>query len=162
MTTETVARDVRIESLPPRRIAFLRHVGPYDTAGPTCRRLMAWAGPRGLLGPGTLVLGVCHDDPDVTPAEKIRFDCILTVSDRVAAEWDIGVQTLEGGEYAVVTHRGPYSRLGETYRWLYGVWLPTSGREPRHAPPFEVYRNSPQEVAPEELVTNVYLPLEPR
>lgn len=162
MTTETVARDVRIETLPPRRIAFLRHVGPYTTAGPTFGRLMAWAGPRGLLGPGTLVLGVCHDDPDVTPAEKIRFDCGLTVGDRVAAEGDIGVQTLEGGDYAVVTHRGPYSGLGETYRWLYGTWLPTSGREPRHAPPFEVYRNSPQQVAPEDLLTDVYLPLEPR
>ncbi len=75
---------------------------------------------------------------------------------------EVGVQTLEGGEYAVITHRGPYPRLGETYRWLYGVWLPTSGREPRHAPPFEVYRNSPQETAPEDLLTDIHLPLEPR
>jgi AraC family transcriptional regulator len=42
------------------------------------------------------------------------------------------------------------------------VWLPASGRESRHAPPFEVYHNTPQEVPPEGLVTDICVPLEPR
>ena len=62
----------------------------------------------------------------------------------------------------VLTHRGPYEGLGESYRWLYGVWLPASGREPRHAPPFEVYHNSPKDTPPDQLLTEIHLPLAPR
>jgi AraC family transcriptional regulator len=144
-------------------VAFLRHVGPFATAEATFGRLLAWAGGRGLLQPGTLVLGICPDDPDVTPADKLRMDCCVTVAESFRPEGgEVGVQTVAGGDHAVVTHRGPYSRLGETYRWLYGVWLPGSGREPADAPPFEVYRNTPGETPPEDLLTDVHLPLAPR
>jgi AraC family transcriptional regulator len=40
-----------------------------------------------------------------------------------------------------------------------GEWLASSGRELRSAPPFEVYRNSPQTTAPADLLTDIYLPL---
>src|SRR6516162_192632 len=66
MTTATAAREVRFETVPPRRVAFLRHVGPYGTVGPTFQRLLAWAGPRGLLGPESLVIAIPYDDPGVT------------------------------------------------------------------------------------------------
>ncbi len=88
MTAEAIARDVRIETLPPRRIAFIRHVGPYDTAGPTFGRLMAWAGQRSLFGPGTLVLGVCHDDPDVTQPRRSAS----TAASPWTTEWPPGVR----------------------------------------------------------------------
>jgi AraC family transcriptional regulator len=162
MNPPTVTPEVCLETLPPRRVAFLRHLGPFETAEPTFRRLFTWAGRRGVFRPGTLVVGICPDDPAVTPPEKIRFDCGVTVEDGVGPEGEVGVQTLAGGEHARVTHRGPYTTLGETYGWLYGVWLPGSGREPRHAPPFEVYRNSPGETPPEDLLTDIYVPLEPR
>jgi AraC family transcriptional regulator len=162
MTAELKERQVRTESVPPRRVAFIRHVGPYGQCGQTFQKLMAWAGPRGLFRPGVLILGICHDDPDVTPADKVRYDCCLTVDDRVSPEGEVGVQTVEGGEYAVLTHRGPYSGLPEAYRWLYGTWLPASGREPRNAPPYEVYHNSPMNAKPEDLLTGIYVPLEGR
>jgi AraC family transcriptional regulator len=162
MPAETTPPEVRFDTLPPRRVAFLRHVGPYQTVGPTFQRLAGWAGPRGLFRPGVLLLGVCHDDPDVTPADKIRYDCCITVDDQFRPEGDFGVQTVAGGEYAVLTHRGPYETLGESYRWLYGTWLPTSGREPGHAPPFEVYLNSSGDVAPKDLLTEICVPLAPR
>src|SRR5262249_53835150 len=59
MTATTSPPEVRVRTLPPRRVAFVRHVGPYNEVGPTFGRFMAWAGPRGLLGPATQVLGVC-------------------------------------------------------------------------------------------------------
>jgi AraC family transcriptional regulator len=153
---------VRVESLPSRRVAFLRHVGPYLEVGPTFGRLGAWAGPRGLIRPGVLMLGVCHDDPDVTPAEKLRYDCCLTVDDRFTPEGEVGVQTLEGGDYAILTHVGPYEKLGDAWRWLYGTWLPSSGREPRNTPPCEVYLNTPMDTTPDKLRTEICVPLAAR
>jgi AraC family transcriptional regulator len=163
--TEPIATtnyEVRVVDRPAQRVAFLRHVGPYTEVGPTFGQLMAWAGPRGQFGPRTQILGVCHDDPKLTPADKLRYDCCINVADEVQPEGEIGVTTLEGGPHAVVTHKGPYAQLSKAYDWLYAAWLPTSGREPRNAPPFEVYLNTPQQVAPENLLTDIYLPLEPK
>jgi AraC family transcriptional regulator len=149
---------VRVEHLGPTRVAFMRHAGPYPGVRATWERLFAWAGPRGLIGPKARILGVVHDDPDVTPADKVRYDAGIVVNAGFRPEGDVGVQEL-GGEYAVGEHRGSYATLGDTYARLCGEWIPASGREPNTAPAFEVYRNSPRTAAPEDLRTDIYLPL---
>ena len=68
----------------------------------------------------------------------VRRDACLTVGPTFVAEGEIGVQMIPGGEHAVLTFKGPYEGLGDAYRWLYGTWLPTSGREPNAAPAYEV------------------------
>ena len=162
MSGEITTREVRVETIDPLRVAFLRFVGPYEGCGPTFDRLMGWAGPKGLLGPGTKVLAVCHDDPDVTPADKLRLDCCFTVPEDFEAVEDLQVQTIPAGECVVLTHRGPYTGLKEAYGWLYGEWLSTSGREFANQPPFEIYTNNPSDTPPEELVTEICVSLKPR
>ncbi len=159
LTTHTL-NEVRIEERAPMKVAFLRHLGPYEECGPVFEKLVGWAGRSGRLQGNPVMLGISHDDPDVVEADKIRFDCCLVVEDDFQSEGEIESQTLEGGSYAVLCHRGPYKELHETYRWLFGVWLPTSGRRVRHAPPFEVYRKNPETTPPEELETDIYIPLE--
>jgi AraC family transcriptional regulator len=66
-----------VKELPSIKILFLRHVGPYSQVGATWGRLMSWAGMGGLLGPQTRMLGIVHDDPDVTPADKVRYDAAV-------------------------------------------------------------------------------------
>lgn len=151
--------EVRIERIQPMRLAFVRHVGPYPEVGVAWGKLMSWAGRRGLLGPRTKILGIVHDDPEVTPPDKVRYDACLVVDARVEPEGEVGVQEIPTGEYAVTTHHGPYERLGETYARLCGEWLPPSGREPTDRPCFEVYRNSPQNTRPEDLLTDICMPL---
>lgn len=153
---------VKIEQMEPMRVAFVRHVGPYNQVGETWGKLCAWAGPRGLLRPDTTFLALCHDDPEVTPPDKIRYDACIPVDASLQPEGEVGVQEITGGAYAVATHHGPYEKLAETYAQLCGQWLPTSGCEPRSAPSIEIYRNSPQDTAPEDLVTDIHLPLAPK
>jgi AraC family transcriptional regulator len=155
------AMEVRIEDVPPRRVAFMRHVGPYEEVGKTWAKLSAWAASRGLVGPDTLLVGVPYDDPDVTPPDKLRYDACLTVAGPFEPEGEVGEQVVAGGECAVLRHRGPYRTIGEAYGRLYGDWLPASGREPAAAPSFVVGRVTPPETPPEELVTELYLPLKP-
>jgi AraC family transcriptional regulator len=152
--------DARIERIAPRRVAFIRHVGPYCEVGTAWGGLMSWAGRQGLLNQRPNILGIVHDDPEITPAEKIRYDACLVVGEHVKPEGEIGVQEVGDGDYAVATHCGPYVNLGETYARLCGQWIPASGREMRFAPGFEVYRNSPRDAAPAELLTDVCVPLE--
>jgi AraC family transcriptional regulator len=151
--------QVKIQTLKPRRIASIRHIGPYPEIGPVFGRLCQWAGMRNVFGPDTQMLGIYYDDPDTTPADKLRSEAAVTVGDGVEGEEDVAISELAGGDYAVVRHKGCYSKLIDTYRWVYGQWLPTSGREPGDVPCFEVYLNDPNEVKPEELETDVYVPL---
>jgi AraC family transcriptional regulator len=154
--------DVQVKTIDPIRVAFIRHVGPYAEIGRTWGRLMAWAGPRGVFGPKTRLIGLSHDDPDVTPPERLRCDACVTIPDRVQPQGDVGVQEIAGGEYAMAVHRGPYDTLGQTYAALCGQWAPQHGRELRADPGFEVYLNNPQTTKPADLLTEVYVPLEPR
>ena len=50
--------------------------------GATWGKLAAWAGARGLFGPGPRFIGVSYDDPQITPPEKLRYDAAITVSRR--------------------------------------------------------------------------------
>ena len=159
--------SVRIEEKRPLRVAFLRHLGPYQEVGAAWDRLLPPLGRQGLIGGDSLFIGICHDDPEVTPPERLRYDACLTVDDRFRPEkfrlgGEVGVQTIPGGEYAVATHFGPYRRMGETYAKLLGQWLPRSGRELRSSPCLEVYLNSPEATEPENLLTDVQVPLQPR
>jgi len=74
------------------------------------------AGCQGLLRGRPTILGIVHDDPEVTPLEKIRYDACLVVDGVLRAEGEIGVQEIGGGEFAVTTHRGPYDRLSTLTR----------------------------------------------
>jgi len=153
--------NVRIENLTERSIVRVRQTGPYQES--SCRAwniLCAWAGPKGLLTPGTTFIGIGHDDPSVTAPDAIRYDAAITLIHPVKAEPPVIADTMPGGEYAVVTHKGPYARLEDTYRDVMGQWLPQSGREVREAAPcFEVYLNDPEKTPEAELLTDVYVPL---
>ncbi len=153
--------DARIEHLDPLRVAFVRHVGPYHEVGKAWETLCTQLGKEGLLGPDSRFVGVCYDDPEVTAPEKIRYDACVTVDENFEPQGEVGVQTLPGGAFAVVTHTGPYDRLNQTYAELFGRWLPGSGRELRSEPSLEFYLNDPESTEPEDLLTDIYAPLEP-
>ncbi len=125
--------EAKIMPFPKTRVAYVRHVGPYAQCEAAWTTLCAFAGPKGLLGPQTRFIGVCHDDPEVTPPEKIRYDACITVSDDVAAEGEVGLMDIGGGEYVTALHEGPYSGLHASYAELCGVALPKLGREPGYA-----------------------------
>lgn len=161
-TTAPVDRSVRTAMRPALRVAFLRHTGPYQEAGPTFQRMTEWAFSKGLLKPGTKILSISHDDAEVTAAEKLRLDCCVSVDDDFTPEGEVGVQTIPEGEYVILTHRGSYAGLPDAYRWLYGEWLATSGRDFADRPPFEIYVSDPQETPEEQLLTEIFVLLQPR
>jgi AraC family transcriptional regulator len=153
--------DVQIKKMEPKRVAFLRHVGPYSEVGQTWDRLLMLLGKDGWIGGNSEFIGVCYDDPEVTPQEKIRYDACVTVDDSFEPFDDIGALVIPGGEYAMMTHFGPYDKLNETYARLLGQWIPRSGRELRSTPCFEAYLTDPHGTDPNDNLTDVYAPLEP-
>ncbi len=60
----------------------------------------------------------------------------------------------------MATHLGPYENLCKTYAKLCGQWIPEKGYEMASKPSIEIYQNNPNETKPEDLITDVYAPLE--
>lgn len=157
---EDKSMNVSVKPIAPMRVAFVRHVGPYNHVGKAWETLCTFLGKEGLLGGDCRFVGLSHDDPEVTPPDKLRYDACVTVGQDFQPRGDIGVQVIGGRDYAVMTHFGPYEKLNESYAKLLGQWLPRSGRELNGGPSLEFYLNSPENTAPEDLVTDICAPLE--
>ena len=155
------AMEAEVKHFKAMPVAFVRHTGPLESPsiGAAWGKLCAWAGPRGLLGPQTVMLGIGHDDPEVTPPERIRYDAGIILEREITPEGEIGMQTLPAGDYAVAVHRGPYENLKHTYVALIGQWIPQHGYRLGSLPAFEIYRNSPDRTKPENLITEVHVPV---
>jgi AraC family transcriptional regulator len=153
--------EVKIQDIEPMRVAFVRHVGPYNQVSVAWEKLCTHLGKEGYLGPGCQFVGICYDDPEVTPPEKIRYDACIKVDEKFVPADEIAVQTIGGGEYAVTTHFGPYEKLGETYSKLFGEWLMKSDREVSSEPGMEFYLNDPDSTEPDDLLTDICIPLKP-
>ncbi len=156
---EDESMQLEIRELARTRVAFLRHVGPYDQVGKTWEALCDWAGRECLFGPDVRHFGASYDDPEVTPADKLRYDACITVDESVSAAGEIGVRWIEGGRYAVAMHEGPYMRLGESYGRMFGQLLPARGLQPGNEACLEFYLNDPEGTEPEELLTEIWVPL---
>lgn len=153
--------DVKIQQVPARHLAAIRHTGPYHEIGGAFQRLGAWAGSRGYFKPGAEMLGVYYDNPREVAPESLRSAACITAPADFAGDEDAGITTLDlaAGNCAVGVFKGPYQRLPEVYTWLFDSWMPTAGCGPVVGPCFEVYLNDPTQVAPDECLTAIYLPV---
>lgn len=153
--------DVVIEQEPSRKLAVLPHKGPYIEIGRAFESISAIATSRNLWPDVELMLGVYLDDPAAVAPEDLRSMAGLQLKDGVALPDGLEGHDIAGGRAAVLRFVGPYAGLSAAYDFLFSTWLPESGEEPANAPCYEVYRNTPGMVAPEELITDICLPLEP-
>ena len=150
--------DVEIRDMPARKLAGLAHKGPYHEIGRSFQQLFAIIAARGLfphIGPG---VGIYYDDKDEKPAEDLKSHAAVVLNDIDAPE---GTETVEipGGKSAVLTLKGPYSGLAAAWDYLYADWLVSSGEAFGNVAPYEVYLNDPTDTAPDDLMTEIVIPL---
>ncbi|MBI5529725.1 MAG: AraC family transcriptional regulator [Deltaproteobacteria bacterium] len=163
LTTRKEKRNMKpeIRNVEPMPVLFVRRTGPYSqAAGEAFGVLCQFAGPRGLLGPTSRMIGISHDDPHVTAETKLRYDACVTVDHEVKPEGEIGLKTIAGGGYAIFVHSGPYELFQRTYDQIFKEWLPDSGKQLREEPCFEMYMNDPHRTKPEDLRTEIWLPIQ--
>lgn len=149
--------NVQIVNQPNLRIAGIRHIGPYHEIGREFGRL------GGLLkGPppaGSQMIALFHDDPAVTPPDKLRADAALTLPASTPAPSGLIEQRIPAGRYAKAIHKGGYEGLPAAWNALKSEWLPNSGHK-MGGPSYEVYVNNPMTAAKDDLLTEIYLRLE--
>lgn len=152
---------VEIVQSPARSMAGLHHTGSYMEIGQKFDRLAALAGARNLWPQTQGMVGLYWDDPKSVAEEALRSFAGLLLNPGVPVPEGLEAQHLPAGEMAVMHYTGPYAGMPAAYDYLFGVWLPQSGRELLHQPCFEHYLNDPRQVAPEEIKTDICALLKP-
>jgi AraC family transcriptional regulator len=160
--------DVEIQDLPAFHVAYVRRHGYakgefQQHLNDAFQQVCAWVAHRDLFGAETLVIGVPHDNPDITPFDRCRYDACVTIPGEVSEPSDgIAIQTLAGGQYAVrrIDVRDP-AEIGREVDALYGQWLPTSGYQADDRPCLEIYRDSGETPPGSRIVLDFCIPVTP-
>jgi AraC family transcriptional regulator len=153
---------VQVREMPELRVAYCRHVGSYQGVGEAFDRLMRWAGPRGLLQfPKTQILGVYHDDPEITDPSKLRSSACITVPEGTGVDGEIGLMTVAGGKFAVAHFEISKEQFQEAWNELTGKWMPDSGYQPDDRPCYELYLNDPKEHPEGKFIVDLCMPVRP-
>lgn len=151
---------LRIVRLQPLHLAFRRHTGPYESVPESLfTELEQWAARGGLPGPPVWV-GIGHDAPGATAPEHLRFDAALRVPGPFAPEGRIAYQLLEGGEFAMVSHAGPYETLPAAYEALFPRLMALRGYRVIGLPAVEFYHTARVNTQYRLNHTDICLPVE--
>jgi AraC family transcriptional regulator len=153
--------NVTIEKMPELRVGAVRHTGPYMQINDAFARLGKIVEKEGVAKkPEMAMVAIFHDDPDTTPPSELRSEAGLTFPADARLPKGLEEHRLPAGRYARTTHVGPYEELGDTWARLMGEWLPASNERIRNSPSYEIYRNTPETAKPQDLRTDLYVPLE--
>jgi AraC family transcriptional regulator len=155
----THSYDITVRQCEPLPAVAIDHTGSYMQIGKAFDPLFGWCAARGLLGPQSRAVGIFYDDPSCVGEARLRSRACVVVNEPVDVTPPMMMAEIPGGSVAVLRFRGPYATMRAAYQWLYGEWLVQSGAQPADAPVFEEYLNSPRDTAPNDLLTDIHLPL---
>ena len=100
------------------------------------------------------------DDPVITNRENCRFYIGIESDNQLKPPGKFLTIEIPNGLYAVFTNKGSYSQLHKLYEDIYLYWLPQNGYRQVNPVTFEIYHNSPRKRSVDELLTEVYVPIE--
>ena len=153
--------EIAIVDVPAQQVVGIRKTGRYtlipgllmQLAGYIIENRIAFAGPPAFI---------CHETSPECVKEANEngtaiVEVVWPVAGTVTGSGDIQVSTLPGGKMVRTVHRGPYETCEPTYLALFS-WI--ENHQLQIAGPIrEIYPNDPREVKPEEILTEILVPV---
>lgn len=139
---------VTVRQLPAQRLAYIRVADAYSSMDKIERaydHLLNWYTSRGGDLGQTTLYGMSHDDPDITPREKCRFDWCLSVPPTWEGSENVAVRPFPTCTIASVEMSGDVHLEGRILHYMWSCWLPSSDYQPADLPGMEIYRRFPHE-----------------
>lgn len=162
--SNTLVSDLKPKfvTMPDRDIVFIPVTGEYGGKEVTdaWNELGDFILENRLLGWRPDVFSIYYDDPDVIDPLFCRSDVCVAIRKKVVLSGRIAQKTIHGGRYVVFRYRGPYEFLNQLYNHIYKEWVLTSNFRLSNMPSFEKYLNFSHQTKPENLLTEIYLPIE--
>lgn len=158
---ESLELNERVEVIEPKNAICFSLKGNYQTCdyARAWATIMAYSAEQKVDMKDTEYLTIYYDDPDVTEPDKQRADVCFVPKQQLKGTNELSVKQIEGGKYAIYLYKGTYQKLGIVYDTIYGKYIPEGGYQLDARPMFERYLNDPQETNPEDLLTEIYVPI---
>ena len=94
--------DIRVDTLPDYRIAYVRQIGHYGPANvQAMQELKRWAMEKKLLNESAILFGIPQDNPQTTHPEKCRYDACIVIAGDEQMDGVVNESELVGGEYVI-------------------------------------------------------------
>ncbi|TDW26188.1 DNA gyrase inhibitor GyrI [Rhizobium azibense] len=110
--------DITLRKIVPIELNGVVHTGSSLQIGKAFETLFGALHARGLAKPEMRMIGVYCDDPDIVPAENLGSIACATGGSGGPIEPPFEPRTIDGGEHAVLRHKGPYADMHSAYQWL--------------------------------------------
>ncbi|MFC0186793.1 GyrI-like domain-containing protein [Fictibacillus aquaticus] len=119
--------------LPERTFVFAPHFGAYsEDIAETWEQVYSWVKARNLLSANSMIIGLPQNNPYITPHDKCRYDCCISIPGELSSSEQAASVTIPGGRYVFYEFEEPVAYedrqlLIECYAEIYSIWLPRSG-----------------------------------
>lgn len=155
--------DFEIETFPPVRSVCLSCTNVYDTGRIETfwDELIEYALNHSLLSDETKFIGELLDDEEITPKQKCRYNCLISLSENqeIAPSGFFKIKTIPQQKYATFLYKGSYGDMEKIYQFIYAEWLFQNSYELEDKPVLEIYLNEKSKVPPNELLTKICIPI---
>jgi AraC family transcriptional regulator len=151
---EEKSYDILTKTADKMTIVYLEHTGPYDRMGDVFARIGEYAAAKELTGD---VVGIYFDDPTVVPGEKQRSQIGILVTEGIMPDSDLHILEIPEQKVVYAILRGPYGGIANEYPYIV-QWAKKKGYS-ISGPLMEIYWEAGPDIPPEELVTEVRIPI---
>lgn len=144
------------------RIVYIQLFGDYMSLDycNTYGKLLKYVSQNNVPYDSIEYICIYYNDPKTVESDKLRTDCCLTIDRELKPENEIGVKMIEGGKFIVFRYKGGYKNLAMVYDTIYAKYLPEIRCVLRNTFSFEKYLNDSQKAAEDDLLTEIYIPIE--
>jgi effector-binding domain-containing protein len=154
--------EITIVDIPEQKVLGIRKRGKYEMIAELMPQLFQYAVSKGAQIQGPPIF-VCHETgkDDVMKANQegnADVEVAVPVGSEIEETDEIKCYSLPGAKMAKIIHKGPYEACEPTYNKLF-AWVKENGMK-IVGPTREVYLNDPREVPKEEILTEIYAPIE--
>jgi len=154
--------EITIVLVPPQQVVGIKKTGNYTLIPELLMQLAGYIMKNKITFAGMPTF-ICHEtSPECVKEANEKgtalVEVVWPVTGTVTGSGDIEVYTLPGGKMVRTFHKGPYETCEYTYLALFS-WI-----EKHHlqitGPIREIYPNDPREVKPEEILTEIMVPVQ--
>lgn len=151
---EAVIRETRAMT-----VAAVEHIGPYSEIKSAFGRLTPLLKPAWKNGDVCAMVALYWWNPEPKPESEWRAHAGGVMQPGAAVPEGLEAVEIEAGRTLVHTHRGPYEGIAAAWGEVMERIVPAMGVQPTGAFVWENYLNSPMDTAPEDLVTELCVPV---
>lgn len=157
--------NFELETLPEFTILYLPYQGSYENIAAiekTWNQLLTFAHRQQLLDENSIPIAEILDDDEISDAIHCRYHAglIIDPAQAVTTKGHFALKVHRPQKYAKFVHKGSHESCCETYERIYACWLTEVALEFADAPILEFYLNDEEDTPQEELLTEIYIPVE--